>query len=243
MAYDYESSRQASLKKARSVTAARQRFLDQIYAKMEAEEAARAAEEQKAEAEKNLNWFDDAGKGAQIGSMAGPWGTLIGAAVGTMYGQVKAIKERQKQGQNGWQAFGNTIGDTPFGVNVGAATIPGAGNGKWSAGSVFAPVNAYQQRDSFQGEGYGSVMQGNTAENLGGAAARTKGDIEVQQARTSAARDEQNSQRLGYETMESSGEVAGMRPAPRMGADQPYQNTGYAAQPAYYDSNDPYRRR
>jgi hypothetical protein len=226
-------SREASLQRLRDAAAARQRFLDMMYAKTEAEEAQRKAEADQAESDKKLNWFDDASKGAMYGSAAGPWGTLIGAAAGTMYGQYQAMKERKKQGQNWWQAFGNTIGDTPFGFNVGAATIPGAGDGDFSwKDATPSFYKMYANRDQMESEGHGSLWdKGANPGDSATAAANTKGAIERNRAEQSAAADEKARNQAKLREMESLGLVS--RPRARM--DQSAPRTSYSE----YQIRDP----
>lgn len=111
----YDERFQEQLGQARSVADARQKFLDMIYARMEAEENARMAEEQNAEQAGKLNWFDDAAKGAQMGSAMGPWGALAGGVIGTIKGQKESYDAR---GGGGLKGYLQTAFDTPFGVNL-----------------------------------------------------------------------------------------------------------------------------
>lgn len=130
----YEERRQAGLERLRQLTMARQKYDLYMYQKAEEEqrkydeaERQRKADEAAAVADKErsdkLNWFDDASQGAMLGAgVGGPIGALVGAIGGTLKGQYEAYGQRRDEGAGKWNAFHSTIGDTPFGFNLGKGT-------------------------------------------------------------------------------------------------------------------------
>lgn len=161
---DYGQRREQALGRLRELVAARQRWDDMNFQRMEAEEKRLKDEAYQAERKEKLNWFDDAAQGAAMGgSVGGPWGALVGGAIGTMKGQRDAYQQRKKEGQGGFEAFGNTIGDTPFGLNIGA-----------SARNDF--------KDFGEKESYGSLTD-ETMMNMGRAYGSSKASYDQQQAR------------------------------------------------------------
>lgn len=93
-----------------------QRFTDEMYRKQQLEEQNAKNQAAAQDYENKLNWQDDLEKGAQTGSVAGPWGALIGGIAGAVKGQAEAISARSKHGQNFFKAVGNTMLDDPFGL-------------------------------------------------------------------------------------------------------------------------------
>lgn len=146
----YDERFQSQLAQRRKMADARERFINMIYTRMEAEELQRQQEEDQAEAAEKKNWFNDASswasKGSAIGGAIGPgaaaWGALIGGIAGTVKGQGEAYGQRRKEGQGRMEAFGNTSFDTPFGEagDVGVGVLTGGANnalrkgttGEWS---------------------------------------------------------------------------------------------------------------
>lgn len=119
----YDQKFQEQVAQRRQMADARQRFLDQMYARMEAEERQRQAEEQQAATAGKKDWFGDAAGGFA----AGGW---VGAIVGTAKGQLDAYRQRKAEGQGDMEAFGNTVFDTPFGKAGDVASLGGANLGR-----------------------------------------------------------------------------------------------------------------
>lgn len=120
----YDQRRAVAMNRLHQLAMARQRWDNHVIQMAEEEERRRQAEElaleqQAAEKERadKLNWFDDASKGAAMGSAAGPWGALVGGIAGTIKGQYEATKERG----GGIGNYLKVAMDTPFGFNPGSA--------------------------------------------------------------------------------------------------------------------------
>ena len=143
----YADRRAAALQKLGDMAMARQKFLDEMYRR--SEEQAMAEQNVAAEQERSgkLNWFDDAAKGASMGSAFGPWGALVGGIAGTAKGQVEAYKQRRSEGQGFGSSLLSTVGDTPFGFNLGEGITSG---GKHWSDDNYA---------SLGGETLGNLMQ------------------------------------------------------------------------------------
>lgn len=112
---DYGQRREQALGRLRELVAARQRWDDMNFQRMEAEEKRLKDEAYQAERAEKLNWLDEAAQGAALGSSMGPVGAWIGAAGGALYGQKQAYDQRRSEGQGRWDAFTGTHFDTPFG--------------------------------------------------------------------------------------------------------------------------------
>ena len=75
------------------------------------QQAITAAEQaQKENLQKQTHWMDTAAQGASLGSAAGPWGALVGGAIGTVAGQINAYNAREKLGLN-HQPLLQTLGE------------------------------------------------------------------------------------------------------------------------------------
>jgi hypothetical protein len=220
----YNDRYQEQLAEVRRISDARQRFLDMVYARMEAEEAARQQEAAQAESSGKLNWFDNAFSGARtgatIGAAGGPvgaaWGALAGGIVGTAGGMREAYGERRKRGDGMFSAFGSTVGDTPFGVNPGAATMGAWGKGK------------FLDRGAFTSDSYGNLF-GSGGEDAIGTGGAIYGAHAKEQARTSTAKDRQKEELARREfEIEKARILAGRDQRPVND-----QNTGFNVEGAY----------
>ena len=150
----YDERFQDQVKRRQAQSDARQRFLDMIYARMEAEENARVQGERSTESANRLNWFDDASKGAAMGSAFGPFGALAGGIVGTAKGQIEAYRERG----GGAKAFAQTIFDTPFGFNLaGGKSYGSLGGGTMEnlIGAGGAAYGAHQRKQAMRSTAQG----------------------------------------------------------------------------------------
>ena len=113
---NYAQRREVALGRLRELVAARQRWDDQNYQKMEAEQQRLKDEAYQQEAADNKNWLDEASQGAAMGASAGgPMGALVGGIIGTGAGMKNAYDQRRKEGQSRWDSVTRTAFDTPGG--------------------------------------------------------------------------------------------------------------------------------
>lgn len=143
---DYAERREVALGRLRELVAARQRWDDLNYQRMEQEEARMKNEAYAAERAEKLNWLDEGAKGASMGSIAGPWGALVGGIAGTAMGQKEAYDQRRKEGGGGLESFGKTIFDNPFGNNK--LTMNNMQDGAVAYGNAKAKYDQDQARKS-----------------------------------------------------------------------------------------------
>lgn len=156
------ASREDSIAKIRNAAYARQRFLDMMYARTEAEEAERQAAADSELAASNKNWMDEGMQGAAMGgSVGGPWGALVGGIVGTIGGQKKAYDQRRKEGKGRFESFWRTSFDTPFGTSKLNATNMSDG-----ASAFGSSKNAYDRQQAMQSTAADASLRNREAQQL-----------------------------------------------------------------------------
>lgn len=206
------AARQAALARIQQNTAreeqrrneAMNRYMELLRSEEEAKQA-RMQEEERAAKEKkyreDINWNTSALKGMQLGSVAGPWGALVGAGVGSAIGQAKAIRARMKGGQSFVGANMRTMMDTPFGINPGDYQMQAINSQRNRGRFKNRPDQKIRYNERETGPIWESVGMG--GEDAMTAGAGTVGNIQAsnarRQARTDAAQQRQEDQQLWLE--------------------------------------------
>ncbi len=129
----YGARREQAMGRLMALGAARQRYMQEQQAKMEAKAKAEQAKLQAQQAEGSKNWLQMADKGAMMGTSVMPgWGTLIGAGVGAVAGIAGSAAQRHREGDGFWKSIGNAtvhpVGDKFDGMSdipIGGMTVGG----------------------------------------------------------------------------------------------------------------------
>jgi hypothetical protein len=157
-----------------NLLAARQQYANQLHAQEQARLAEQEAELEAQRNEGQRNWLNMAGQGAMVGSVGGPWGALIGGAVGAGVGLAGSAANRQKENGGGFGGFMKGVGqsfvkpvgdkwdgmsDIPVaGIAAGAASVTRNSPAKGVTGEDAAAMNAQFEQERFARTGRAGYM-------------------------------------------------------------------------------------
>lgn len=155
----YAARRQDALNRMSQMAMARNAYMLEEQKKAERAAALARAQGEAAQKEQGSNWLNMAGTGAMVGSAGGPWGAVIGGAIGAGVGIYGSMKS------------GNSFGDAvthPVGHKWdGMADIPvlqaGATAGRLSSGNpgaVGAKANQDKQLEMWRNQQASAGMAG-----------------------------------------------------------------------------------